>query len=548
MALSNAKDYFVDAIKLENFMAFANTGWIKLHPITLVLGRNGIGKSTIIRALLVLKQSFGFPNLTLAGNLVDVGTFENAVHTHLWQNEMSFWFRLVHPDWPEPEEPDQAASEDEINLYNEKKGEIQAKYPNWTKKDNANISDQPIVLKLSFGLLKQTGLPTLKSVSIHGQNDNSEQLVFETKYDESERLWKFPGGDVFNNSPISKNSLEQFWEYSDFVFNESIVPTLTILNRVESKQAIYPKEWGIISTALSFFKTHINKFFRNFEYLPPLRNQAQRTYNYSDLWAQKLSSSKDIVEKINKWLISMGLATRIVSKPLSLTEGILGLYLKENNIDINLRDSGSGLAQILPILISLVSVTPDKFLIIEQPELHLHPEAQQALAAIFVDFIQNGGRLLVETHSEHIFYQLSRLLVKQNEDDKKNNYVDTTDFVLIYIDRSNTETTLQHIGISPDGALLNPPPELKHFFGYNDLLRNEMVTDLRQRIAKGMQDHFDIDDLEQLCFNLKLDEENILVGATKQSKIRGLILYCEKRGMDSILFRYCKTTVPNYSW
>ena len=47
----------VRAIRLENFMAFADTDWIELLPISLLFGRNSSGKSAFIRALRLLKQS-----------------------------------------------------------------------------------------------------------------------------------------------------------------------------------------------------------------------------------------------------------------------------------------------------------------------------------------------------------------------------------------------------------------------------------------------------------------------------------------------------------
>ena len=45
----------VQAIRLLNFMAFEDTGWIELRPITLLFGKNSSGKTAIIRALLLLK-------------------------------------------------------------------------------------------------------------------------------------------------------------------------------------------------------------------------------------------------------------------------------------------------------------------------------------------------------------------------------------------------------------------------------------------------------------------------------------------------------------
>lgn len=47
----------IEAFRLQNFMGFKDSDWIKLEKITLLFGRNSAGKSTIFKALLLLRQS-----------------------------------------------------------------------------------------------------------------------------------------------------------------------------------------------------------------------------------------------------------------------------------------------------------------------------------------------------------------------------------------------------------------------------------------------------------------------------------------------------------
>lgn len=75
----------VEAIRLINFMAFEDTGWIELKPITLLFGHNSSGKSAILRALRLLKQSLkadsnNGPLIFLARNQLDLGAFQSALH------------------------------------------------------------------------------------------------------------------------------------------------------------------------------------------------------------------------------------------------------------------------------------------------------------------------------------------------------------------------------------------------------------------------------------------------------------------------------------
>lgn len=67
---------------------------------------------------------------------------------------------------------------------------------------------------------------------------------------------------------------------------------------------------------------------------------------------------------------------------------------------VNIHDVGVGVSQVLPVLVALLVAEPGQLVYIEQPELHLHPRAQHALAQAFVDAANRGVRVVVETHSD----------------------------------------------------------------------------------------------------------------------------------------------------
>lgn len=66
---------------------------------------------------------------------------------------------------------------------------------------------------------------------------------------------------------------------------------------------------------------------------------------------------------------------------------------------VNIADVGFGVSQVLPVVVALVAAQPGQLVHIEQPELHLHPRAQVALASELIRAAQRGVRLVVETHS-----------------------------------------------------------------------------------------------------------------------------------------------------
>lgn len=75
------------AIRLQRFRAFEDSGWIEFKPITLLFGYNSAGKSSILQALLMLKQSIKnmaaeVPFVFSSDKGIDLGTFEDVVHKH----------------------------------------------------------------------------------------------------------------------------------------------------------------------------------------------------------------------------------------------------------------------------------------------------------------------------------------------------------------------------------------------------------------------------------------------------------------------------------
>ncbi len=66
---------------------------------------------------------------------------------------------------------------------------------------------------------------------------------------------------------------------------------------------------------------------------------------------------------------------------------------------VNIADVGIGVSQVLPVLVALIAAEPGQLVYLEQPEMHLHPRAQVALAHVLVDAANRGVRVVAETHS-----------------------------------------------------------------------------------------------------------------------------------------------------
>ena len=79
---------------------------------------------------------------------------------------------------------------------------------------------------------------------------------------------------------------------------------------------------------------------------------------------------------------------------------------------VSIADVGFGVSQVLPVIVALHTAEPGQLVYIEQPELHLHPKAQVALAEVLGAAAKRGIRLVVETHSALLILALQSLVAE----------------------------------------------------------------------------------------------------------------------------------------
>lgn len=86
---------------------------------------------------------------------------------------------------------------------------------------------------------------------------------------------------------------------------------------------------------------------------------------------------------------------------------------------VSLADVGFGVSQALPVVVALVAAGPGQIVYIEEPEIHLHPRAQKAMADLIAEAVNRGVRLIIETHSEILLTRLQTLIARGTLDHKK---------------------------------------------------------------------------------------------------------------------------------
>ena len=112
---------------------------------------------------------------------------------------------------------------------------------------------------------------------------------------------------------------------------------------------------------------------------------------------------------------------------------------------MNIADVGIGVSQVLPILVALIAAQEGQIVYVEQPELHLHPQAQVVMAELLAEAANRGVRVIVETHSSLLLLTVQTLIAKGE--------IKNTDVALHWFARdAKGATTVNHVEPDEDGA------------------------------------------------------------------------------------------------
>lgn len=160
------------------------------------------------------------------------------------------------------------------------------------------------------------------------------------------------------------------------------------------------------------------------------------------------SEGVNLGNQVDFWLDYI-LGYTVNAEDIEGTDAVRVSYTNKGlNRPIRPRNVGTGVTYIANILISAFSCRKNDMLIIENPEIHLHPSAQSRLAE-FLGFLSGKGvKILVETHSDHVFNGVRKAVRRQD--------IDTND-LSIYFFRQNIECICEPIKIvlREDGSISN---------------------------------------------------------------------------------------------
>jgi hypothetical protein len=226
----------------------------------------------------------------------------------------------------------------------------------------------------------------------------------------------------------------------------------------------------------------LEKLFQGLYYLGPLREFPQRLYTWkgsppADMGRRGehvvdalLARQEDrkispgwqrermtVEMQVATWLRYLGLIHSFSVEAVTKDSGIYQVMVQQSpsSAKVLITDVGFGVSQILPVLVLCYYVPEGSVILLEQPEIHLHPSVQSRLADVFIDAVKNRNvQIIVESHSEHLLRRLQRRIAE--------GAVKPEDMALYFCEPSAEGSKLTTLDVDPYGNITNWP---KDFFG-----------------------------------------------------------------------------------
>lgn len=428
-------------LSVTNFKSWTQIDKMRLAPITGLFGTNSSGKTGILQLLLMLKQTtessdraqvldFGTDR-----SLTSLGSFQEMIHGH--DIDQRLGVRLA---W----------DQDELTIKDPlKKGEtlFSGRSLTFEMQVAGNGTKGSAVEQFSYGLGNNRFTMTRKGTT-------GSKYKLDTKTDNDFRLLRTQGRPWELPSPI------KCYGFPDQTY------------------AYYQNAGFLADLQLA-----LEQMFQRVYYLGPLRDSPQRFYRWTggepsdmgrrgeraiDALLAKRQEGQYIArgrghkrlsleEFVALWLKELGLIHSFEVETIAEEGDLYRVRVQRSpeSAKVLITDVGFGVSQILPVLVLCYYVPKGSTILLEQPEIHLHPSVQSGLADVFIDVVKNRNvQVIFESHSEHLLRRLQRRLAEES--------LKPEQFALYFCDVSGTGSRLTELDVDLYGSIKNWP---KDFFG-----------------------------------------------------------------------------------
>lgn len=408
---------------LENIRTFSGRHVLPIKPLTILTGENSSGKTTVLGMLSALcdRESYPLqPNFNKPpfnfGNYESIATFKGG----RFGRAKSFRLGFIRDDSSEGE-----LTHVESN-YRNHRGQVELD----------SVEAKGPSFQLSIHMEPAESIETAGAYTIKFKDDTIRgnfsipRIVGESR---SYSLLQVIMQSVHlqpDNLRITQAAMDFLWRLSpgDAV---AIAPIRTQPERVYSQASEAFKPTG------DHIPFYLEQLFRD----------------------ESTTKQRDtIVNALKRFGEESGLFRNFTVKHLGQSASApFQLMVTVSGLARNLIDVGYGVSQALPVVVQAVLTQYGHILLLQQPEVHLHPKAQAALGTFFSELVRDGSRqMIIETHSDYIIDRVRQEVAAGNLTPEAVN--------ILYMHRKGLETYPYVIGIDSDGNLTNVPANYREFF------------------------------------------------------------------------------------
>ena len=429
---------------LENIRCFSGRHKIPIKPLTILVGDNSSGKTTFLAALSVVCDPIGFP---------------------------------VNPGFNEP--PYSLGNFDTIATLNETKGNRQSCFSlGYIRSTDKDIRETLATYEESHGKV---------SLSELDFNIGDGICRYSIQFDEKKAKYKVEGKATSQSPPfILEGSLKNF---SDFIHSRDMeMKWAATINKswhrffyTPSANKADPVNTRDPGAMLIFAALVGSKMHNSAVSIAPVRTKPKRTYDeFTDAFnpegdhipftLARILREKDnskqrkaLVESLNRFGKESGLFEKLNVRKLGSGAGDpFQVMVDVGGKATNIIDVGYGVSQALPVAVQSVLAAKERLLLLQQPEVHLHPKAQAALGSFFVDMVVDEEKqFVIETHSDYIVDRIRQEIAAGK--------IKPDSVQILFFEKKGIKTTIHRLSVDEFGNIDGAPPSYREFF-----LREEM--------------------------------------------------------------------------
>ncbi len=404
---------------LKDVRCFQGEQRLQIRPLTLLVGKNSTGKSTVLSCFQTLFEYFKNNQLNFNLEPYNMGSFTDILCKKSKNKQFTLGFKF------------------------EEKNQTIEWQVTFTEKGL-----EPIASKL---------------VIFFPEGEKLEIIPDDKLKDEPENF----GNYFYDFQEIKKDYYRMF--FSKKISNVGLI--LYSLKYIERGNKKTPPPF------LKFLKKNKNilenmsfNFFDNNINIAPVRSKPKRTYDpltqtqdpegadvtmyLANLSRSYLKEWKRLQEKLNVFGKEAGLFDVINIKESKDLGNAFQIQFKTKGMRANIMDVGYGVSQLLPVLVRILSFK-GKFLM-QQPEVHLHPQGQAAFASLLTNLVKENKSFLLETHSDYIIDRVRLEIRKKNISNK--------DVSLVFHEPQKDGVKINNVTFDDYANFENLPAAYRDFF------------------------------------------------------------------------------------